>query len=49
VIIVPVTPEMTTEKIEQIDKHSEGFIYLSLSAAAEAGENKEITHYKRDF
>jgi tryptophan synthase alpha chain len=47
-IILPVTPEMHVDEIEQIDKHSSGFIYLSTSSG-ETNENKNTIHYKRDF
>jgi tryptophan synthase alpha chain len=47
-IIMLITPETQMEKIEQIDKHSSGFIYLSI-LSSEADEQKNATHYKRDF
>ncbi|KAA6312211.1 Tryptophan synthase alpha chain [termite gut metagenome] len=47
-IVLPVTPEMHVDEIEQIDKHSSGFIYLSTSSG-ETNENKNMIHYKRDF
>jgi tryptophan synthase alpha chain len=47
-IILPVMPEMHVDEIEQIDKHSSGFIYLSTSSG-ETSENKNTIHQKRDF
>jgi tryptophan synthase alpha chain len=47
-IIMLITPETSLERIEQIDKHSSGFIYASISISQE-DEQKHAVHYKRDF
>ncbi|KAA6345093.1 Tryptophan synthase alpha chain [termite gut metagenome] len=47
-IIMYITPEIQMEKLEQIDKHSSGFIYVSIPIS-EGDEQKNTIHYKRDF
>jgi tryptophan synthase alpha chain len=47
-IIMFITPEMQIEKIEQMDKHLSGFIYVSIPTS-EGDEQKNTIHYKRDF
>ncbi|KAA6314982.1 Tryptophan synthase alpha chain [termite gut metagenome] len=47
-IIMYITPEIQMEKLEQIDKHSSGFIYVSIPTS-EGDEQKNTIHYKRDF
>ncbi|KAA6308809.1 Tryptophan synthase alpha chain, partial [termite gut metagenome] len=43
-----ITPEIQMEKLEQIDKHSSGFIYVSIPTS-EGDEQKNTIHYKREF